>query len=181
MATMDRKMGIALGITGLGLYALTQSAVASAQEGKRIRLKLQHLNELIYKNAATWKLPPDLVRATIWIESHGKVDVAPVYERTIEDYSYGVMMVTMGTAKEMGFTGTPEELQKPETNIHYGCKYLRKQYLRYKGSIPDTAAAYNAGGAYKRGGKYINQHHVNKVVSAYTSLLKYEKSKSRNG
>lgn len=169
---IDRKTGIALAVTGVSLYALSKSFVAYAAKGKEIRDRLRPLDDLIYKEAAKWKLPPDLIRAVIWVESRGKAE-AKGYERKLKDYSYGLMQILLATAKEMGFTGGAPDLLKPEVNLHFGCKYLTKQLLRYRGDIPSAIAAYNAGGAYKRYGRFVNQHHVDKVMRAYKALQKY--------
>ena len=49
-------------------------------------------------------------------------------------------------------------------NIEYGAKYLSKQYRRY-GNWQDAVAAYNAGSAIVKNGKYINQSYVNYVFA----------------
>lgn len=169
---IDRKTGIVLVVTGVSLYALAKSGVAFATKGKEIRQKLASLDEQVYKEAAKWKLPPDLIRAVIWVESRGDPK-AQRYERKIDDSSYGVMQVLLGTAIEMGFKGGAPELLDPAANMHYGCRYLTKQLKRYGGDIPSAIAAYNAGGAYKRRGRFVNQSHVDKVMRAYNSLQKY--------
>lgn len=169
---IDRKTGIALAVTGIALYGLTRSCAAYAGKGKEIRAKLRPLDNHVYREATKWKIPADLIRAVIWVESRGDPN-AERYERKLDDTSWGLMQILLGTAKEMGFTKGAPELLKPEVNLHFGCKYLTKQLSRYGGDIPSAIAAYNAGGAYKRRGVFVNQPHVNKVMSAYKSLQKY--------
>lgn len=82
-------------------------------------------------------------------------------EPQINDASYGLMQVLVGTAKWMSGSGwdasTPdaETLSTPAGSMYFGCAYLH--YLRnYKGSVrPDSfvVAAYNGGpgGASKAG------------------------------
>lgn len=169
---IDRKTGMVLAVTGASVYVFSRCLVAFTTKGKEIRERLASLDDQVYEEAGKWKLPPDLIRAVIWVESRGDPK-AKRYERKIDDSSFGVMQILLGTAVEMGFEGEAPELLDPAVNMHFGCKYLTKQLKRYGGHIPSAIAAYNAGGAYKRKGRFVNQYHVDKVMAAYRSLQKY--------
>lgn len=56
--------------------------------------------------------------------------------------SRGLMQVTELTAKGLGYTGSPEGLRAPSTNIYYGTKLLSQLY---KGDWLDAVSAYNGG------------------------------------
>lgn len=172
MPKLDTTGGIVLVLTGGALLGLSHTLAAFGTEGEEIRKKLKPLDEEVFKAAATWKLPPDLIRAVIWVESRGDPK-AQRYESHLDDSSYGLMQILLCTAKEMGFTGQADELFQPAVNIHYGCKYLTKQLRRYDGDMASAIAAYNAGGAYKKKGKFVNQGHVDKFTKAYEALRKY--------
>ena len=174
---MDRQTGIALTVATLGFMAFSKGVAEIKPDGKRIRDRLSHLDPEVTKEAAKWKTSENAIRSIIWVESRGRVDLPPTYERVVDSYSYGPMQILLSTAQEMGFTGTPEELMKAEANLHFGCKYLTRQLHRYGGDMEKAAAAYNAGGAYKRKGQYVNQSYVNKVMGAYTALQKYDRER----
>lgn len=113
------------------------------------------------------RVEPALIAAIIDVESGGDPDArGPVGE-------YGLMQVRLSTAQMMGFTGDPARLLNPATNIEYGAKYLRWQFDRYRDQMMRhewAVAAYHAGTAYKRNGKFVNtaghsiQGYVDKVV-----------------
>jgi soluble lytic murein transglycosylase-like protein len=72
--------------------------------------------------------------------------------------SYGLMQIMLSTAMEMGFRFEfPFELFEPETNIKWGCSYLKKLFDLY-GTWPDAIASYNQGNNRRRpDGKFKNQ------------------------
>lgn len=67
-------------------------------------------------------------------------------ERKIHDSSVGVFQILTQTAASVGFTGTKEQLLDPDTNIHYGIKYLKKCYVKFnREGVNRVACCYNAG------------------------------------
>src|SRR3990167_1462406 len=58
---------------------------------------------------------------------------------------YGVFQVMPQTARHMGFIGEISELYKPETNIHYGVKYLAIGWQQSRGDPKKTAMYFNEG------------------------------------
>jgi len=60
--------------------------------------------------------------------------------------SFGLTMITLSTARGLGFTGTPGQLLDPETNLTYGLRFLRHMYDQVgQGSWSRARAGYNAG------------------------------------
>ena len=82
------------------------------------------------------------------------------------DASYGLMQTLFSTAKELGYTGTPEGLYDPATSLEFGTRYLKRQLSRYGGDVEKAAAAYNAGSAIRSndGRGWINQAYVDRVL-----------------
>jgi hypothetical protein len=93
------------------------------------------------------------------------------------DISRGLMQITLGTARMMGFRGNPERLYSPLVNIHYGVRYLAYLLKRYP-SGEDAIAAYNDGHPHFRRGHYVNsrggasvQHYVSAVLTNTKNFL----------
>ena len=143
------------------------------------------MDGLLERKAAEYGIPPDLLRAVVHVESGGNpwamryedhwrwfTDLDKYSgsyqsldtEKQAQKTSWGLMQIMGGTARGMGFDGRfLSELLDPETNLTWGCMYLRNQYLRY-GCWEDAVAAYNAGSVRKReNGTYYNQGYVDKV------------------
>jgi soluble lytic murein transglycosylase-like protein len=60
--------------------------------------------------------------------------------------SYGLMQITLRTARSIGFDGGPEDLKRPEVNLRFGLRFLRMMFDQVgAGSWSRAAAAYNAG------------------------------------
>ncbi len=125
---------------------------------------------LIYAEAARRGLDPVLIKAVIATESSFNPRAYRA-EPQIRDASSGLMQILYQTAKMMGYTGTPEGLFDPETNIRFGSAYLTHQVTRYQGDVPSALAAYNAGTA-RRGadGRFVNQAYVDRVLGYYAEL-----------
>lgn len=147
--------------------------------------------------ANAYGFDPRLVAAVVWTESRGKADAfrhepkfwtrymagkaefAQCHPRR-HSSSYGLMQPMWVVAKEMGFTGEPELLFVPQTNLHYGCKILqdRRQWAANFHVPPERQrlamlAAYNGG----KGGnaptsqlRPENQQYAERVLAAYREL-----------
>jgi hypothetical protein len=60
--------------------------------------------------------------------------------------SMGLTMITLRTARSLGFKGSQNDLLAPETNIRYGLRYLRQMFDQVgKGDWSLAYAGYNAG------------------------------------
>ena len=101
--------------------------------------------KLILKYAFQFGVDPPVIRAVILTESSGD----PNAKGPTDDY--GLMQITLRTAKRLGFTGTPEELLDPETNIRLGVKLLADIRARGATGLAEMYSAYNSGNpdAYK--------------------------------
>ena len=134
---------IAIALIAVGLLA-TKGAEAAVVALRRPEGKLEEWEELIQKYATIFNVPSSLIKAIIMVESSGKAFVS---RKENGYYSYGLMGVTLPTARDMGFSGNPSQLFDPEINIYYGVKYLRwlmdRSYI--DNNIERIAAGYNAG------------------------------------
>jgi soluble lytic murein transglycosylase-like protein len=107
-----------------------------------------------------------LVEAVIQVES-GYVVPARSHKGAL-----GLMQVIPATAARYGVHSSTELLQ-PAVNIEVGTRYLRDLTTRFRGNIPLTLAAYNAGeGAVAKYGNHIppypeTRDYVRKVLSLY--------------
>lgn len=84
-------------------------------------------------------VPPAFVDAIMAVESH--YNPASIGF----DGEIGLMQVMLPTARMLGFTGTPADLAVPETNIHYGAKYLAGAWRLAGGDVCTAAMKYRAG------------------------------------
>lgn len=100
-------------------------------------------------------------------------------EPQIDDASRGLMQLLYATARDLGYTGTPDGLFNPETNINLGTKYIADniRFAAANGYALDSAiSAYNGGFSGQRpgdgkrttdddSGPFINQDYVDSVLS----------------
>jgi len=112
--------------------------------------RIKPYEDYIQAEAKINTIDPNLIRALIWQESSGKVDVKtyegkPDWYNGKSLYSYGLCGLTLPAAEDMGYTGKEEDLIKPDINIKYAVKYLRHQINRYDGDVSKGLVAYNAG------------------------------------
>jgi len=61
--------------------------------------------------------------------------------------SWGVMQIMFTTARELGFTGTPKNLEDDEVNIIWAIKYINARVYKRKpqATLSDVFDAYNSG------------------------------------
>lgn len=145
------------------------------------------LEEAIHRCAFLFGVEEKLIRAIIKKESDFQpmvmrfepglmneewyLDLLTDSEKTKKIYysSIGYMQVLYGSAKIMGYRGTPHGLLDVNVNLSYGTKYLSKLLGRYK-KIDDAVSAYNAGLPRKNAdGTYRNQAYVDAVMRNYRS------------
>ncbi len=62
---------------------------------------------------------------------------------------YGLMQILPETARTMGFTGRPEELLDPETNLKYAVRYLRGAWIVSGGDMDAAMKWYTRGYYYE--------------------------------
>jgi len=76
-------------------------------------------------------------------------------QHDIKSYcSLGTMQVLVGTAKWLGYKGTPGNLRKPINNCKYGVKYIRYLIRKYY-QIDKVILSYNAGNPYGNNTGYL--------------------------
>lgn len=101
--------------------------------------------ELIDKIAAQERVPGFVAQALVDTENEAR-QADLVLNEAWGGGSHGLTMITLRTARSLGFRGTSNDLVKPDTNVRYGLRYLRQMFDQVgNGDWPRTYAAYNAG------------------------------------
>lgn len=132
-------------------------------------------------------LDPTLVKAMTLVESGGKAHAyryepgfwlrymagKPEYDGANPERvssSYGLMQVMYTTAKQHGFSGSPEELFSPLVSLEYGCRHLRWLLDRCKGDVDMALAQYNGGEYGNTSRPFRNTQYVVKVQQALANI-----------
>lgn len=123
-------------------------------------------DDIVLKYAAQYQVPPAWIEAVILTESSGNPE-AHRAEPQINDASYGLMQLLYATARGLGFTGQPEELYDPDTNIHFGTKLLADLKRRYGTDVRRIYSAYNSG----KPDAYLTSDQVGANVRRFLSNL----------
>lgn len=113
--------------------ALVQGPVGPAPETPR------GYRALVREKAVSTGLPADIADAVAEVESGYNVNASGAAGEV------GLMQVMPGTARMLGFTGSLDELAKPEVNVHYGVTYLARAWQLAGGDICTTTMKYRAG------------------------------------
>jgi len=134
---------------------------------ERANLVWSRYGHLIRQAASKYDLDPNLIFATIMVESGGNT-YAIRHEPRLNDASYGLGQLLYSTAKGLGYTGTPAGLYDPSVNIDLIARYHRRNYDHYKQqlSAEDLTVAYNTGSPYKKSWP----GHLKKFDKWYNSL-----------
>lgn len=182
--TSGLAMAIALATTQPVMASIPQSATEKTQpipiitpqelKGKndleRANLIWARYGHLIRSSAEKYDLEPNLIFATIMIESGGNT-YAVRQEPRIHDASYGLGQLLYSTARGIGYRGTPEGLFDPAVNIDLIAKYHKRNFDRYLDLNPqELTVAYNTGSPYKR----AYPGHLKKFDKWYNSLANLE-------
>lgn len=137
---------------------------------ERANLVWARYGYLIRQSAEKYDLDPNLIFATIMIESSGNT-YAVRQEPRIHDASYGLGQLLYNTARGIGYRGTPEGLFDPAVNIDLIAKYHKRNFDHYKELNPvELTTAYNTGSPYKR----PTAGHIAKFEKWYNSLANLE-------
>ena len=106
--------------------------------------------QFIREAAAEYDVDPNLIFATIMIESGGNPK-AIRHEPRINDASYGLGQLLYGTAKGLGYRGSAEGLFDPETNIKLIARYHRRNLDKHGHLTGEQlTVAYNTGSPKKK-------------------------------
>lgn len=138
---------------------------------ERANLVWSRYGHLIRAAAEKYDLDPNLIFATIMIESGGNT-YAIRQEPRINDASYGLGQILYGTARGIGYKGTPAGLFDPAVNIDLIGKYHKRNYDHYEQELSpqDLTVAYNTGSPYKKAWP----GHLKKFDKWYNSLSSLE-------
>lgn len=121
-------------------------------------------DDLIAENSRLYGIPESWIRAVITVESSWNPNAFRAEPR-ISDASYGLMQLLSRTAGGLGYSGAPQGLLDPATNIALGTKYLAQLRQSY-GEFKRVISAYNSGGP----DNYLTNPqvaaHVAKVIAA---------------
>lgn len=164
-----------------------------------MQFETEWYRERITKVANAYALDPYLVEAVIMVESRGRADAfryeplfweryklaeKPEYQgmnpRRVSS-SYGLMQIMYPVAREMGFADEPEALFGVTTNLHWGCRKLRRLQTWAAGfgeaspidQLTAALASYNGGtGGNKPGTQLrpVNYQYAQRVLATHTSL-----------
>lgn len=122
-------------------------------------------DDLITAAASRYNVPAVWVYGVIGAESDWNPDA---YRSTSpRDTSWGLMQLTLPTAQALGFTGDPNELFDPETNIDLGTKLLGQLRARYGDDVQAVYSAYNSGS----GSNYLSNSTVAAHVARFMTYL----------
>lgn len=149
---------------------ITPQELKGKNDLERANLIWARYGHLIRSSAEAYDLDPNLIFATIMIESGGDT-YAIRQEPRIHDASYGLGQLLYGTARGIGYRGTPDGLFDPAINIDLIAKYHKRNFDRYLDLNPqELTVAYNTGSPYKR----AYPGHLKKFDKWYNSLANLE-------
>jgi soluble lytic murein transglycosylase-like protein len=126
---------------------------------------------IIPRNSLAEELKRCVVESLIVVESNGVSDL------TGDDgKSFGLMQVQLPTARDLGFTGTVQDLMNSKINKKYGIMYLKFLLKRY-GNLYVALDAYNRGmGNVERSpyqGDWRQHKYVGKILEKMEMLCSY--------
>lgn len=108
----------------------------------------------IYREYADKWLTEYEIPVEIWPTVYGLIEQESSWdprafreEPAINDRSRGLMQILEGTARDVGFTGDPDDLFDPDVNCRWGLKFFLAKLKQYGWQIEDAIEAYNAGHA----------------------------------
>ena len=118
-------------------------------EEQKAELVWKRYGHVIERNAKKYNLDSKLIFVTVMIESGGDT-YAIRHEPRIGDASYGLGQILYGTARGLGFEGSPQDLYDPEVNIELIARYHRRNQDVYGGDLTpeQLTTAYNSGSPY---------------------------------
>ena len=112
---------------------------------------------IIARYASSYGVPLALAHAVVRTESNYQAHVRG------SAGEIGLMQIKLGTARDMGYTGSAKGLYDPATNVQFGMKYLAKAQQLGGGTTCGTILKYNAGHGAKR---------MNPISAKYCSNVK---------
>ena len=95
---------------------LETTELVGLDEEEKAKRVWKAYGKVIETVADKYDLDPDVIFATVMLESGGDRH-AIRHEPTLGDASYGLGQILFGTARGLGFDGTPNDLFDPKVNI----------------------------------------------------------------
>lgn len=149
---------------------ITVTELKGKSDIERTNLVWTRYGYLIRLSAEKYDLDPNLIFATIMVESGGNT-YAIRHEPSLHDASYGLGQLLYGTARGIGYRGTPDGLFDPAVNIDLIAKYHKLNFDRYTElNALQLTVAYNTGSPYKK----PHPGHLTKFDKWYNSLASLE-------
>lgn len=133
-----------IGFLAIGLSACGRSLaeVATPRQTPLFPNETPELRLLIEKYAKVYDVPVDLVHRLAVRESTHRPSAR-------NGPYYGLLQISVPTARGMGFKGQPNDLLDAETNLIYAVKYLRGAWLLSDGSFDTAVKWYSRGYHYE--------------------------------
>jgi soluble lytic murein transglycosylase-like protein len=110
----------------------------SMAEGADAKARSRQYRAAIERHALENAIPAALANAIIRIESNFNAYI-------VHAGNYGLTQIKLATARSLGFDGSPSALLDPDTNLHFGLKYLGSAYQQAQGDLCVTIMKYQSG------------------------------------
>jgi soluble lytic murein transglycosylase-like protein len=132
-------------VAGAALYAYSKRD-AIASEGLAILPAFEKYDALFKRNGKIHGVPWRWLKAIAMNESSLGLNPRVLAGLVSSDgLSYGLMQVTLTTARELRPGTTADDLNDPEISIGLSAKYVRRMMDRFGGDREKTIRAYNGG------------------------------------
>lgn len=153
----DRE-AIILGLSSLivifwGRYAMAESETKNSDSFFRY-------DAIFKKYSKIYRVPWRWIKAVAWNESSIGMASSVVKglnnpndiegSKSFDGKSWGIMQVTLTTAREMRPGTTVQDLNNPDISISLGAQYLGKMYAKFGGDREKTIRAYNGGPGFEK-------------------------------
>jgi soluble lytic murein transglycosylase-like protein len=144
----EKALSLPLALGGF-LNQISRTATSRASSGPASPHLAAYASARMAEQAEKYKLmigllarangvPPSLVHRVILRESGYN-------ERAVSSGNYGLMQIRLGTARALGYSGPPEGLLDPETNMAYAVRYLAGAYRAAHGDEDRAIVLYSSG------------------------------------
>lgn len=136
-AQLESRVSGATGRNCLGM-AITLVAIVAGLPALADPASRTALRTLVSHHAAANGVPVRLAHAVVMIESGYR-------PRIVHRGNYGLKQIRLGTARAMGFRGSPRRLLHPPTNVKYGMRYLGRAWRSSRHNVCGTVKRYQTG------------------------------------
>lgn len=133
---MLKSLICAIFVTLLALPAAHAEQLAEASSSGRS--EAGGLRALVSRHASAQGVPAPVAHAVVMLESRYRPGA-------VNKGNFGLMQIRFGTARAMGYRGSPAGLLNAETNLQFGMKYLARGWKATGGDLCRTIAHYQTG------------------------------------